>query len=116
MATITATDMTGAGDRVVNTTTLDGASDGFTYQNGDATLILINGTGASVTPTLTGANASSSFGITGVGDIDLSAGYTTDAIADGTTVAIPLSTIRFYLDGDITITSGSGLDAQLLVY
>lgn len=115
MATVTATDMSGSGDRTVTTTTLDGSSDGFTYQSGQATLILANATGAPVTPTLTGANATV-VGVDGIGEVDVSTGYTPSEIADGTTVAIPLSTIRRYLDGDITISSGSGLEAQLLVY
>ena len=114
MATITTTDMTGTGDRAVTTTTLTG-SDAFSYGGGTAVLILRNGTGAPMTPNIIGSDAGT-LSVPGYGTVDASAGFELSEIADGETVAVPLDSIRRYLDGDLTVESGSGLEAQLLAY
>lgn len=117
MATITSTNMQGSGERSVTTTTLDGSSDTFTYnRNLRPVLILHNPTGGPITPTIDGDGASEVL-VAGVGDIDISAGYTPEsAIAAGATIAIPLQSIGKYLAGTIAVTGGSGLEAQLLEF
>lgn len=116
MATITATSMTGAEDRAVTETTLDGAADTLTYTAARSpVLILNNPTGGSITPTITGGSATT-VTIAGIGDIDVSGGFTTSAIAAAATIAIPLTTIGQYLKGTIDITNGTGLVAQLLEF
>ena len=114
MATITQTDMTGTGARDISVTTLAG-SDDFEYGGGTAILILSNGTGGDVTPTVEGDGATTA-SLPGYGTVDVSGGYSVGTISDGTTVAIPLDSIRKYLVGNLTVESGSGLEAQLLVY
>lgn len=116
MATITATDMTGAGDNAITTTTLDGLSDSFTYNPGKRpVLILTNDTGAAITPTIDGDGAST-VDVPGTDGFDISAGFALSEIGVGASVAINLRSIGRYLAGDIAITAGSGLDAQLLEF
>lgn len=115
MATITATDMTGSEDRAVTVTTL-GASDTFTYNaNKDPVLILNNVTGGALTPNIDG-DGGSTVTVAGIGDVDVSGGFTTDSIAAGDTVAIPLNSISKYLQGTITVTGGDGIEATLLEF
>lgn len=111
MAVITPTLMTGPGSRAVNVTTL-GASDTFVYTAG-ATLILNNVTAGALTPNITG-DAATTVQVVGVGNVDVSAGYTTPSIAAGASAAIPLDTISGYLRGVLTVTGGTGIEAQLL--
>lgn len=115
MATITATDMTGSGDRAVTVTTLT-ASDTFTFNaNRDPVLVLDNVTAGSLTVNIDGDGATT-VPVSGAGSFDISAGYSTSAIAPGAKVAIPLSTIAKYLAGTIAVTGGSGIEAALLEF
>jgi len=113
MAAITATSMTGSGERAVTVTTL-GASDTFTYVPGSI-LVLNNVSGGALTPKIDGDGATT-LGVAAVGDVDLTGGYTTASIADGTVYAIPLDTISEYLAGTIAVTGGDAIEASILTF
>ena len=113
MATIAGTAMTGLGSRAVTETTLT-ASDTFTYEAGTGQILIIrNDTGGAITVTIDG-DGGSTVAVPGIGDVDVSSGYSTGSIADGNLVAIPLDTIKRYLTGTIAVTGGSGAEAVLL--
>lgn len=116
MATITATSMTGQGDRAVTWTTLT-ASDTFTYNSGRSpVLILRNDTGGALTVTIDGAGSTTK-AVAGLGaDVDVSGGFATAEIANGATRAIPLNTISAYLAGAIAVTGGTDIEAALLEF
>lgn len=115
MAAVTATSVRGDGVKTVVTTTL-GSSDTLTYRPSfNPILILTNETGGALTPKIDGADGST-VPVAGVGNIDVSAGYTFASIANGGTVAINLSSIAAFLKGVITITGGSGIKAKLLEF
>lgn len=115
MAVITATDMTGTGDRTVTVTTL-GASDTLTYtQSKNPILILNNITGGPLTPNIDG-DGGSTVQVEGIGSVDVSGGFTTSSIAAGATAAIPLNSINKYLQGGVTVTGGDGIEATLLEF
>ena len=114
MATIVSTLMTGSGARAVTQTTLTGTADTFTYvASASPVLILFNDTGGALSPTIDGDGATT-VQVSGVGAVDVSAGYVVGSIAAGATKAIPLDTISAYLSGTIAITTGTGLVASLL--
>lgn len=115
MATVTATSMQGLGARVVTRTTLT-ASDTFTYNaNARAVLILDNVTAGALTVTIDG-NGGTTVPVAGIGNIDVSAGFSTGSIAAGACVAIPLDAIAYYLQGTIAVTGGTGIKATLLEF
>lgn len=111
MATITGTTLQGSGSRVVTSTTL-GASDTFTFNDGDI-LLIQNDTAGAITPNIVGDEAAN-VSVPGVGNVDVSGGYDVPSIADGAEVAIPLSSISKYLKGTITLTGADGAEAKLL--
>lgn len=111
MATVTGTSLQGSGARVVTATTL-GASDTFTFGDGDI-LLIQNDTGSSITPNIVGDEATS-VSVTGVGGVDVSGGYDVPSVADGAEVAIPLTSISKYLTGTITLSGADGAEAKLL--
>jgi hypothetical protein len=114
MATIVKTQMRGPGQRTVTETTL-GASNDFVYAPGNGEiLILRNPTAGAVASVIDGAGATSK-AVPGVGNVDLSAGYSVGSIPAGGVRAIPLDTIGAYLEGAISIT-GTGLVAALLTF
>ncbi len=116
MATITATLMTGAGQRTISETTLTGTADTFTYSaSGKQVLIMRNNTGAPLSPVIDGAS-STVVPVAGVGNVDVSAGYAVGSIAAGVVKAIPLDSISAFLRGTIAITGGTGLVCSLLTY
>lgn len=116
MADITATSALVSGAKAITETTLDGSSDGFTYNTGkDALLILRNPTGGAISPTIDGDGADT-VSVPGVGSVDISSGYAVGSIAAGDAVCIRLDTIAEYLAGTITISSGTGLVAALLEF
>lgn len=115
MATITATDMTGSGERV-STITVLGASDTFTYSKSkNPVLILNNVTAGALTPNFDGDGATT-LPVAGVGSIDLTAGYTTASIGAGVQVSIPLNSIGEYLAGTIALTGADAIEATLLEF
>jgi hypothetical protein len=113
MATITATSLGGSGQRTMTRTTLTGTADTFTYTKG-AILVLENPTGGALSPTITGASASSSIPVPGYGTVSAASGYAVGSIASGAAKVIPLDSISAFLTGAISITSGTGLVAALL--
>lgn len=116
MPAITPTDMTGSASRAVTETTLDGSTDSFVYRPGvNQTLVLRNATGGALTPTIDGDGGTTK-PVAGLGDVDVSAGYTTPSIGAGEVAAIPCDTIAGYLQGTIAITGGTGIIATLLEF
>lgn len=116
MTTIPTTDMSAAGARAVSVATLNGASDTFAYIAARrAILVLHNPTGSPISPVIDG-DGGTTVAVSGVGNVDVSGGYAVGAIAAGATVAIPVDTIKEFLQGTIAINSGSGLEAHYLEY
>jgi len=116
MATIVATNCQGGGAVAVTETTLTGTTDTFTYSNGgNQYLVLRNDTAGALTPTIDGDGATT-VPVSGVGDIDISAGYSVGSMDAGDVVVIKTDTIEKYLAGTIDITGGTGIVAQLLEY
>lgn len=115
MANITKTSVTGSGQKAVVVTTL-GASDTLIFKKGvKSTLVLNNSSGGALTPLIVGADATT-FPASGLGNVDVSAGFQLTSIGDGETVVLPLDSISGYLSGEITITGGDLIEAQLLEY
>jgi len=115
MAAITATDMTGLGERAVTVTTL-GASDTITYnQSKNQVLVFNNVTVGALTPLIDG-DGGTTVSCPGVGQVDVSAGLIMQSIGAGATVAIPLNSISAYLQGVVTITGADGIEAQLMEF
>jgi hypothetical protein len=112
MAVIAQTLITGTGARTLVPTTLT-ANDTLVYKEGaDQILILHNGTAGALTVVLDGAD-SVPVPVKGLGEVQTSAGYSTNAIAAGARVAIPLDSIRAYLRGVVAVTGGTGITATL---
>lgn len=115
MGVIASTAMTGAGVRVMTETTLT-ASDTLAYDPGTpgSILVLRNPTGGALSPTITGSTASASIAVSGYGTVSAASGLAVGSIAAGAARVIPLDTIKLYLEGTVTITSGTGLVAAFL--
>lgn len=114
MPAITKSTVTGLNFDVTETT-LDG-TDSLEHTSGKGELLILrNGTASPITPTIVGADASTVF-VPSIGNVDVSGGYSPGAIAAGSVVTIRLDAISGYLTGDISITSGTGLDAQILTF
>lgn len=114
MPAITSTLITGTGTIATTETTLDGATDGLTYNpSTNPILTLRNPTVGALTPTIVGS-AATTVAVAGVGSVSVASGYSVGSIAAGATKTISLNTIREYLKGTITITGGTGLVATLL--
>ena len=112
MATIVATSLID-GFKEITETTLDGATDTFTFSGLKAPILIMrNDTGGSITPVITGDEATV-IDCEGVGDVDVSGGVS-QVIAPGEVFAVRLGTISGFLTGVIAIASGSGLIAQLI--
>lgn len=112
MATITPTSMAGSGKRTLAMTTLT-ASNTFAFvPNANMILSLRNPTAGALTPTIDGAGGAT-VGVPGVGNVDVSSGYSVGSIAVSAAVTIPLDTIAHYLQGTIAVTGGTGLIATL---
>ena len=115
MATITATSMQGLGARAVTRTTMT-ASDTLTYNPGrEAVLLLDNVTAGALTVVIDG-NGGTTVPVAGIGNVDVSTGFSTGSIAAGVCLAIPLDAISAYLQGTIALTGGTGIKASLLEY
>lgn len=111
MAAVTATSMLGSGARTVSKLTA-GASDTITYQSGDV-LLINNVSGGALTPTIDGAGGTT-WPAPGLGNVPVSSGLTLASIADDAMVAIPLDTIKAYLQGVIAITGATGAEISIL--
>src|SRR3546814_16591546 len=113
MATITPTSMTGTGKRAVNATTLT-SSDTFTYQpSKNPVLILDNQRGGALTVTIDGAGVTT-VPVAGVGDVNVSNGYSTRSIADGGAVAIQLKSISAFLKTPLPAPGRTRITASML--
>lgn len=112
MPAITATSMTGSLARAVTEVTLNG-TDSFTYRSDRrAVLTFRNPTAGALTPVIDG-NGGTTVPVPGVGNVDVSGGYSVGEIAAGAVSAVPLDSIKEYLRGTIAITGGTGLVATL---
>jgi hypothetical protein len=113
MATIAATSLSSIAPVTVTETTLTG-TDTFTYRaDVKQYLILRNDTAGALTPNIDGDAASTQY-FPGVGNVDLTGGYTFASIGVGETVIVDLDDIKSYLAGTIAMTGGTGLVASLL--
>lgn len=111
MAVITATNFQGQVTTPAVTTL--GASDTFTYQAG-MYLIINNVTAGAITPNLDG-DGGTTWSAPGIGNIDVTGGYTTESIAAGSQRIISLDSIKAFMQGVVTVTGGDGAEA-ILVY
>jgi hypothetical protein len=114
MAVITATSLGTVGGITATKTTL-GATDTLTYTKGKNMLLeFVNTTASPVIVTVKG-NAATTLGVTGYGNVDLSAGKSiTVGGTIGATVVVPLDKISAYLEGtSVAVTGGTGLTAIL---
>lgn len=75
-------------------------------------LVLTNGTAGSITATLVGSTATTADVPGYGGTVSLSGGYAI-TVAQGTAQAVELADIALFLQGNITITGGAGLNAKL---
>jgi hypothetical protein len=107
--------MLGLGERAVTITTL-GASDTLAFDASKAPLLILNNvTGGGLTPNIDG-DTGTTVPVDGIGDVDVSSGLTLGSIGAGESVAIPLKSISGYLAGVVTVTGGTGIEAQLLEF
>ena len=112
MAAIAITNVGVQGEVVVTETTL-GASDTIAFAGKQKmTIIFRNASGGALTPKIDGDGGSTVFK-EGVGNIDVSAGYTLASISNGAVAAIHLDTIEEYCRGVVTITGGTGIVATV---
>lgn len=113
MATIASVDTKSLEPVSITKTTL-GASDTFTYVKGVTKYLVIeNGTAGALTPNIDGDGATTGY-LSGVGEIDLTGGYTFDSIGAGENVILDLDQISAYLQGTIDVTGGDGADAYII--
>jgi len=114
MATIAATKTNVSGVVAVTETVLTGTLDTFVYRAGvQQVLVLRNATAGALTPVIDGASGTT-VNVTGIGAIDVSAGFSVGSIAAGAVKSIYTDSISAYLNGTIAITGGTGLVATLL--
>ena len=114
MADITnsGTDLSAGGFQTVTPITLS-SSDTLTFSNSPRQrLVLVNGTGGSLTVTFNGDSAANSQ-VEGFGPVDPTAGLQV-TLADNAVTAISLVTRNAYMQGTIAITGGTGITAYLL--
>lgn len=90
------------------------ASDTLTYNQGTGqVLVLFNNTASAVTATFTGSAAPASIPVLGIGgSFSLAGGKAITVPASGATV-VDLDDLYQYLQGNVTITGGTGLLAML---
>ncbi|WP_288063626.1 hypothetical protein, partial [Herbaspirillum sp.] len=113
MATIAATSLNSIAPVTVTETTLTG-TDTFVYDPTKTQyLILRNDTAGALTPNIDGDGATTQYAL-GIGNVDLTGGYTFASIAAGATVVVDLADIKAYLAGTISMTGGTGIVASLL--
>lgn len=116
MATIVATNGKASGAVTVTETTLTGTADTFTYRAGvNQTIVFRNATAGALTPVIDGGS-STVVNVSGVGSVDVSAGFSVGSIAAGAVKAIRTDSIKEYLRGTIAITGGTGLVCTLIEY
>lgn len=115
MATITQSAL-GFGAKEVTEIELDGTLDTFAFApNTRQILTLRNPTMSAITAVIK-SDEPTTINVQGIGDVSISAGYSTPAIAKDEIYAIKLDSISGYLQGVISITGGTGLKATLVAY
>ena len=114
MAIIAATSVRGAGGPASATVTVLTASDTLVYKPKQSqVLVLRNDTGASKTVNIDG-DTSTTISPSGYGGTISVAGGKDIVIADGATSFVRLSDIKAFLNGVVTVTGGTGVEAMLL--
>lgn len=112
MAVITKTDAKGVQRKVITEVTLT-SSDTLPYTEGrNSILILRNPTGSTINATATGS-LSTLIGVQRYGLVDAGVGYPMSLTAGQARVFV-LDDIASWLEGTVTITSGTGLIAQFI--
>jgi hypothetical protein len=114
MAVIAKTSMASTGIVTVLNTTLS-ASDTFVYDPAKrGFLVLVNTTAGALSPVITGSTNAPVY-VAGYGNAPIAGGYTGIGAIGATTgrVVIELANIAQWLNGTITVTSGSGLTATI---
>lgn len=116
MVAITPTSMNGYGVRAATEITLT-ASDTLAYDKGkpNSVLTLRNPTGGALSPVITGSLANAAIPVPRYGTVS-AASYAVGSIPAGAARVIPLDSIGEYLEGNVTITGGTGLIATFLQY
>lgn len=111
MAAITPTNGAQVGAFSVTETTLT-SSDTLTFAPAQKQLLVLrNDTGGSLTATIDG-DAGTTVAVDGLGSVSVASGLAI-AVPAGQIRAVVLSTIRHYLAGNVAVTGGTGLKAQL---
>lgn len=111
MAAITSIDGKQTGQFVATGVTLT-ASDTITLNpDRKQLLVLHNSTAGALTATLAGSAATTA-DLPGYGSVNVAAGYAI-TVAPNTAKAVKLADVALYLQGNITITGGTGLNAKL---
>ena len=112
MAAITGTNANVNGSFTVTTTALT-ASDTLVYDiTKNPLLVLENTTGSLVTISINGST-NTSVAPDGYGSTISTTSGKTIAVAANATVAVKLNSIRAFLNGNVTVTGGTGVTASL---
>jgi hypothetical protein len=114
MPALTVVNIKQSGNTPVSEVVLDGADTFSVSKSNNESLILKNGTGGDLTITMIGADAPATVFCQGVGTVTVSPESV--AVTDGASVSVYLSSLREKLAGEVTITGGTGLTAQLVSY
>ena len=115
MPALTAVNIKSSGITDIAFVTLDGATDTFTASVTDhESLILRNPTGGNITCTIIGSDAPAFAFCQGIGVNSVSPESV--IVAAGATVVLYLSSIRTKMLGEVTISTGTGLEAALISY
>jgi hypothetical protein len=113
MPAITQTALAANGVSTLVETTLNG-TDTFSYSQGtNQVLLLRNPTAGAIIPKLVGDAASAAYPVPRAATISLVAGFTIPSIAAGSARRIRLDSVGAYLEGNCSITTGTGLVASL---
>jgi len=113
MATVAKSNLGRGGVDALTFTTLTGTDDFVFDPLRTEILIMQNTTGSDVTVTIDGSGGTTE-NCPGIGPIDVSGGIQLTVTANGSET-IQLGTIRAYLQGDIALTGGTGVEAAILV-
>ena len=111
MAAIISIDGTQNGQYVATGVTLTASDTIALNPNANQFLVLTNTTAGALTATLVGSAATSQV-VPGFGPVSLAAGYAI-AVPANTAKAIKLKDIALYLQGNVSITGGTGLNAKM---
>lgn len=91
------------------------ASDTMTYERGSGQImVLYNPTAGTISPKFTGSTSTTISPDGYGGTVSVAAGKTV-AVPAGATVVVHLDDIYTYLSGNVTVTLGTGVIAQLFV-